>query len=235
MIVLMLASAYVGLTLIRYNGYPLLYALVGTQHSQGDPEGTQGYDGQFAYFIARDLSAGCQYCDVPAYRCQRILYPLLAWMLALGWPEVVPWTLIGVNVAALVTGTYFTERLLAARGVSPWYALGYGLYGGLVAGLLGQMGIRNPESGSREQAVGRLSPGGFPRMLSFIDAGGVCQGDDVSRCGGFVTVSGVGVPMARGDALEPGGGGTLCSLAGCSLGLVGQPRRGRGGGDGDFL
>jgi hypothetical protein len=175
MIVLMLASAYVGLTLIRYNGDPLLFALVGTQHSQGDPEGTQGYDGQFAYFIARDLSAGCQYCDVPAYRCQRILYPLLAWMLALGWPEVVPWTLIGVNVAALVTGTYFTERLLAARGVSPWYALGYGLYGGLVAGL--RLDLTEPlayglvqgalwgwdrwESGIRNQGAGSKRWAGF--------------------------------------------------------------------------
>jgi hypothetical protein len=47
----------------------------------------------------------------------------------------VPWTLIALNVAALAGGTYFTERLLTARGVSRWYALAYGLYGGLVAGL----------------------------------------------------------------------------------------------------
>jgi hypothetical protein len=135
MVVFILASAYVGLTLLRYDGDPLMFALVGTRYGQGDPEGTQGYDGQFAYFIARDLSAGCQYCDVPAYRYQRILYPLLAWMLAVGRPDVVPWTLILVNIGALVGGTFFTERLLAARGVSRWYALGYGLYGGLVAGL----------------------------------------------------------------------------------------------------
>jgi hypothetical protein len=72
---------------------------------------------------------------VPSYRYQRILYPILAWALALGQPRVVPWTLIAVNLAALVGGTYFTERLLAARGASRWYALVYGLYGGLVAGL----------------------------------------------------------------------------------------------------
>jgi hypothetical protein len=72
---------------------------------------------------------------VPAYRYQRILYPLLAWALALGQPEWVGWTLIAINVAALAGGTYFTERLLAAEGANRWYALAYGLYGGLVAGL----------------------------------------------------------------------------------------------------
>ena len=134
-VVLLLALAYVGLTLARYGGDPLAFALVGTRYSQGDPQGTQGYDGQFAYYIARDPAGGWRFCDAPAYRYQRILYPILAWALALGWPEVVPWTLIALNVVALAGGTYFTERLLAARGVSRWYALAYGLYGGLVAGL----------------------------------------------------------------------------------------------------
>jgi hypothetical protein len=134
-VVLVLGLAYVGLTLARFGGDPLAFALVGTRYSQSDPQGTPGYDGQFAYYIARDPAGGWRHCDVPAYRYQRILYPLLAWMLALGRPEAVGWTLIALNVAALVGGTYFTQRLLAAWGVSQWYALAYGLYGGLVAGL----------------------------------------------------------------------------------------------------
>jgi len=177
-IVLVLALAYVGLTLARYEGDPLIFALVGTQYSgrgyaQSDPQGTQGYDGQFAYYIARDPAGGWRYCDVPAYRYQRILYPLLAWALALGQPGVVPWTLVALNVAALVGGTYFTERLLETRGVSRWYALVYGLYGGLVAGLrldlteplaygLVQAGLwaweerrdRRQEAGGRRQEAG---------------------------------------------------------------------------------
>ena len=135
MVVLLLGLAYTGLTLVRYEGDPLMFALVGTRYSEADPDGTQGYDGQFAYYIARDPGGGWRYCDVPAYRYQRILYPLLAWMLALGQPGAVGWTLILLNVAALAGGTYFTERMLASRGVSRWYALVYGLYGGLVAGL----------------------------------------------------------------------------------------------------
>lgn len=135
MIVLLVGIAYVGLTLARHQGDPLAFALVGTRYSHGNPEGTQGYDGQFAYFIARDPLGGWRYCDVPAYRYQRILYPLLGWALALGQTAAVPWSLIVVNLAALAMGTYFTERLLASHGVSRWYALAYGLYGGLIAGL----------------------------------------------------------------------------------------------------
>ena len=134
-VVLLVGLAYVGVTLARHGGDPLAFALVGTQYSQGDPQGTQGYDGQFAYFIARDPAGGWRFCDVPAYRYQRILYPLLAWALALGRSAAVGWALVALNVAALAGGTYFTERLLAARGVNCWYALVYGLYGGLVAGL----------------------------------------------------------------------------------------------------
>jgi len=169
MVVLVLALAYVGLTLARYGGDPLAFALVGTRYSQGDPQGTQGYDGQFAYYIARDPTGGWRYCDVPAYRYQRILYPLLAWALALGRPEAVGWTLIVLNVAALAGGTYLTGRLLAAWGVSHWYALVYGLYGGLVAGL--RLDLTEPlayglvqgalwaweeqESGRRKQEAGK--------------------------------------------------------------------------------
>ena len=82
-VVLALALAYVGLTLLRYDDDSLMFALVGTRYSQADPHGTQGYDGQFAYYIARDPIGGWRYCDVPAYRYQRILYPMLAWVLAL--------------------------------------------------------------------------------------------------------------------------------------------------------
>jgi hypothetical protein len=135
MLVLVGGLIYVSLTLARYGGDPLAFALLGTRYSQSDPQGTWGYDGQFAYYIARDPAGGWRYCDVPAYRYQRILYPLLARALAWGRPEAVAWTLIALNVLALAGGTYFTERLLATWGVSRWYALAYGLYGGLVAGL----------------------------------------------------------------------------------------------------
>ncbi|MGW8319320.1 MAG: hypothetical protein ACWGPS_08755, partial [Candidatus Promineifilaceae bacterium] len=74
--------------------------------------------------------------EVPApYRYQRILYPFVARLLALGRPTLVPWTLILLNIAAIGVGTYATELVLLHFGVSHWYALAYGLYGGQTLGL----------------------------------------------------------------------------------------------------
>jgi hypothetical protein len=66
---------------------------------------------------------------VPAYRYQRILYPLLARALAVGQPALIPWTLIILNIAAIGVGTWATEGLLKILRLSRWYALIYGLYG----------------------------------------------------------------------------------------------------------
>lgn len=94
-----------------------------------DPE---GYDGQFVYYIARDLTGAARYLDVPAYRYQRIIYPLLAWAGSLGGqPALLPWVMVAINVAALAIGTALLEWLLAQEKASPWYALSYGLFAGV--------------------------------------------------------------------------------------------------------
>jgi hypothetical protein len=183
-VVLLVSLAYVGLTLARYGGDPLMFALLGTQYSAGDSQGTQGYDGQFAYYIARDPAGGWLHCDAPPYRYQRILYPILAWGLGLGRPDVVAWTLIALNVAALSGGTYFTERLLATRRVSRWYALAYGLYGGLVAGLrldlteplaygLAQAGLWAWETRRGRSAAGLLALAALTKETTLITAAGL--------------------------------------------------------------
>jgi hypothetical protein len=131
-VVALVALVYIALTLARYGGDPLRFALVGTRYDPGLPDGTWGYDGQFAYQIGRDPLGASRFLDVPAYRYQRILYPLLAWGVALGQAALVPWALVAVNWLALVAGTWLTEDILAGRGVSRWYALSYGLFGGLM-------------------------------------------------------------------------------------------------------
>ena len=78
----LIALAYIALTLARYGGDPMKFALVGTRYDPGLQGGTWGYDGQFAYQIARDPLGASRFLDVPAYRYQRILYPLIAWALA---------------------------------------------------------------------------------------------------------------------------------------------------------
>lgn len=48
--------ALVGIVISRAGGDPLALAQLGTQFSQGDPQGTEGYDGQFVYYLAEDLT-----------------------------------------------------------------------------------------------------------------------------------------------------------------------------------
>jgi len=91
----------------------------------------EGYDGQFDYYIAVDPLNAPAHMDVPAYRYQRILYPLLARVLALGQASLVPYTLLGINLAALAVGTAILERLLETEHASAWYALVYGLFAGV--------------------------------------------------------------------------------------------------------
>lgn len=115
--------------LINSGGDPLAFTLLGTRFSEGDLQGSEGYDGQFAYQIALNPFGAAPYLDVPAYRYQRILYPLLARLLALGQPALIPWMLVLVNIAAIGLGTWATEWLLKDLHVSRWHALTYGLYG----------------------------------------------------------------------------------------------------------
>lgn len=125
-----IAVVYLTAVVTAQGGDPLALATLGTRFSAGDPSGSEGYDGQFAYYIARDPLNGWQYCDVPAYRYQRILYPLLARLLALGQEAWLPYTLPLLNLAALGVGTWLTEQILRRYRMSRWYALTYGLYAG---------------------------------------------------------------------------------------------------------
>ncbi len=131
-IVLIVCLAYVGLTLARNDFDAKRLALIGSSYDPGIPGGRPGYDGQFAYQIARDPLNGWTKIDVPAYRYQRILYPLAARALALGNDQLVPWTLVLVNIVALVVGTWCLEEILASYRMSRWYALAYGLSAGVM-------------------------------------------------------------------------------------------------------
>src|SRR5262245_62119812 len=84
MVVTVLCLVYVALVLIRNNGNPLTLVTIGTRFSEHIADGTEGYDGQFVYYIARDPSGAAQYLDVPAYRFQRILLPVIGRILAFG-------------------------------------------------------------------------------------------------------------------------------------------------------
>jgi hypothetical protein len=135
LVVALFLLVYLGAVLAHSQGDPLSFARLGDGFRNGRPLGREGYDGQFAYFIALDPrpAAVAEHLDVPAYRYQRILYPLLARLLALGQPALIPWMLVIINAAALVAGTYLVERWLLANRLSRWYALTYGLWIGVVS------------------------------------------------------------------------------------------------------
>lgn len=84
---------------------------------------------------SRSTPSARPYVDDPSYRYGRIVYPMLARALALGRPALIPYALILINWLALAGGTLALAVLLWRRGVSPWLALIYGLYPGLVFAL----------------------------------------------------------------------------------------------------
>lgn len=133
MVALALCSVYLAVIFIQYDNV-LEFVRPGSQYAgnlSAYSRDTEGYDGQFDYYIAVDPADAPAHMDVPAYRYQRALYPFLARLLALGQAPLVPYTLVGINLAALVIGTAILERLLEAEHVSLWYALTYGLFAGV--------------------------------------------------------------------------------------------------------
>jgi hypothetical protein len=131
------AVGYISARLLQAGGDPTALAEIGTRYGEGVPDGTEGYDGQFAYFIALDPNPEqvTPHLDAPAYRYQRILYPLLARILALGRPTAIPWTLIALNLTGHLLGTWALARWLAVSGSRAAYALIYGLWVGLIISL----------------------------------------------------------------------------------------------------
>lgn len=140
-VVLLLCLVYLSVIFIGNNADAQAFVTIGTCYSRCtafDPtqqcpnDTTEGYDGQFSYYIARNPSEAAPCIDVPAYRYQRILLPLLGRMLAFGQDELIPLAFVLINLLALVGSTALFEQVLEAQGVSRWYALVYGLFFGLV-------------------------------------------------------------------------------------------------------
>lgn len=128
------------LVLVRIEQGALGFATIGTYFSEGDPDGTTGYDGQFAYYIARDGAGATPYLDGPTLRYTRIIYPLLSRAMAFGNVMLIPWILLGINIASLAFGAgciaYLAQRLGARQGIGVLCGVVYGLWIG------GQFAVR---------------------------------------------------------------------------------------------
>jgi hypothetical protein len=131
-ITLLAMGLLVAYVLASNGGDPLALARLGDRYLLSDPQGSEGYDGQFVYYIAMtpEPKQVAAQLDVPAYRYQRILLPLLARAFSLGKPEAIPWVLVLIGITSQAAGTWLVARLLGTWGVNPAYALGYGLWVG---------------------------------------------------------------------------------------------------------
>lgn len=89
-----------------------------------------GYDGQYYYMIAVDPVNAQYYMPQPSYSYQRLLYSFTARGLALGNVDLIPYTLILINLLSMVFGTVMIGAWLRRKNVSPWFALIYAGYSG---------------------------------------------------------------------------------------------------------
>jgi hypothetical protein len=102
----------------------------------------KNYDGVFFYRLARNPFTTQQvesgvHLDVPAYRQQRILYPLLAWALAGGGnASEVGWALVAINLVAFGALAWAAATICAHYGRSVWWGAGVALLPGLAISLL---------------------------------------------------------------------------------------------------
>ncbi len=87
-----------------------------------------GYDGQWYHLLAHrplEYRQSAAYMDWPRLRCQRLLFPLLVWLLALGQFQLVDPAFFSLMLAALGAGVYFTARLAELRGRTPLWGLAF--------------------------------------------------------------------------------------------------------------
>lgn len=111
---LLAAAVAAFVVFVTFDGDVTAMFRIGSDFAQASPlgerpvhafEGEVGYDGQQFLALALDpflLRPGTlRLLDNPSYRARRILYPLLGRLLGAGNPRLIPWVLVGLNVASL--------------------------------------------------------------------------------------------------------------------------------------
>ena len=96
-------------------------------------QNTFGYDGQYYFALAADPAHARDYMEGRGgIVYSRILYPVVARAASFGSVTALPYAMLIINLLAVLAGTAAVALWLVKRGFSPWPALLYGLYPGLV-------------------------------------------------------------------------------------------------------
>jgi hypothetical protein len=100
----------------------------------------QGHDGKYFFVQANDPlltepADNASILDRPAYRSQRMLYPLVAGAGGLASAEIITWSLVLVNVVFLGLGSWAVARIAEKHGVTAWAGLAFALNIGLLSEL----------------------------------------------------------------------------------------------------
>jgi hypothetical protein len=92
-----------------------------------------GYDGQFYFALAADPSHAHDYMGGNAgVVYSRPVYSAVARAASVGSVTTLPYAMLIINLVAVLAGTWAIARWFVKRGFSPWPALLYGLFPGLV-------------------------------------------------------------------------------------------------------
>jgi hypothetical protein len=85
-----------------------------------------GYDAQWYYQIAASPLDAASGLDLPAFRYQRIVFPLIIYFVSLSQIAWMPWVMLVINLAATGVATWLLADMLSRKNLSPWYALVFG-------------------------------------------------------------------------------------------------------------
>ena len=92
-----------------------------------------GYDGQYYFALAADPAHAHDYMEGrEGIVYSRVFYPAVARAASGGSVTALPYSMLIVNLLAVLAGTAAVALWLVKRGFSPWPALLYGLFPGLI-------------------------------------------------------------------------------------------------------
>jgi Gpi18-like mannosyltransferase len=93
----------------------------------------KGHDGQDYYFLAKAPKISFE--EKNFKMINRILYPLLCRIFSFGKKEILPYTMVFINLFASIFSVIFLIKICKKYNISPWFSLIYCLNPGLLLSL----------------------------------------------------------------------------------------------------